>query len=311
MISVVLPCYNEAPILDELYERLTAAASAWGHPYEVVVVDDGSAAPTWTKLQALHAADPRWRIVRFTRNFGHQAAVSAGLFHARGEAVIVMDADLQDPPEELHRFIETWQEGYEVVYAIRQHRKEGWIKRAAYYLFYRLIARLSRTELPLDSGDFCLMDRRVVDQINAMPEQHRFVRGMRAWVGFRQRGVAYERQARAGGRSKYRLSDLLRLALDGIFSFSTTPLRLATYLGFLVSSVAFVGVIFTLAQRLFVDWFASIGLAPVPGFATIVISILFIGGVQLITLGIIGEYIGRIYTEVKRRPLWVVHEVLE
>ncbi len=308
MISVVVPCYNEADVLAELYARLTAAAESWSEPFEVVLVDDGSDERTWRKVERISRDDPRWKVIRFSRNFGHQTALSAGLRHASGDAVIVIDADLQDPPEELHRFIAKWREGYEVVYAVRRNRKENRAKRFCYALFYRVLGAVSKTPIPIDSGDFCLMDRRIVDLLNAMPEQNRFVRGLRAWAGFRQTGLEYDRHARAAGRPQYNLRKLVQLAVDGLFSFSTTPLRLATRLGFMISTFAFLGAVFTLVQRLFADWFSNIGLAPVPGFATIVIAVLFLGGVQLICLGIIGEYIGRIYDEVKGRPQWVVRE---
>ena len=308
LVSVVIPCFNEEEVLEELYRRLSEAAEVWQETLEVVLVDDGSTDATWDKMEDIHRRDERWRIVRFSRNFGHQTAVSAGLQYATGDAVIVMDADLQDPPEELHRFIAKWREGYEVVYAIRKQRKESLFKRAAYKGFYRLLSSLSRHDIPLDSGDFCLMDRTVVDLINQMPEKNRFVRGLRAWAGFQQTGVEYERRERAEGESKYTLAKLTKLAIDGIFSFSTAPLRLATFFGLLVSAVAFLGIGFTITQRLFSDWFAQFGLAPVPGYATIVISVLFIGGVQLVCLGLVGEYVGRIYDETKRRPAWIVQE---
>jgi dolichol-phosphate mannosyltransferase len=307
-ISVVIPCFNEGEVLGELYQRLSEAAKGWEDALEVVLVDDGSTDATWEKMEDIHQRDDRWHIVRFSRNFGHQTAVSAGLQYATGDAVIVMDADLQDPPEELHRFIEKWREGYEVVYAIRKQRKENVLKRVAYKGFYRLLSSLSRHDIPLDSGDFCLMDRTVVDLINQMPEKNRFVRGLRAWAGFRQTGVEYERRERAEGEPKYTFGKLMKLAIDGIFSFSAAPLRLATFLGLLVSAVAFFGIGFTLAQRFFSDWFAQFGLAPVPGYATIVVSILFIGGVQLVCIGLVGEYVGRIYDETKRRPAWIVQE---
>lgn len=310
MISIVVPCYNEKEVLDELYQRLSAAAESWGEPFEVIVVDDGSEEDTWQRIEAIHQRDPRWKAVRFSRNFGHQTAVSAGIARAAGQAVIVMDADLQDPPEELHRFLAGWREGYDVVYGLRRNRKEGPLKRLCYHLFYRILAGSASQPIPTDSGDFCLMDRKVVDLLNAMPERNRFVRGLRAWVGFRQMGVEYARDARRGGEPKYTLAKLVRLAIDGLFSFSTVPLRLATYLGLAVSTIAFLGAVFTLVQRLFHDWFARIGLEPVPGFATIVIAILFLGGVQLICLGIMGEYIGRIYDEVKGRPSWIVRQTL-
>jgi dolichol-phosphate mannosyltransferase len=309
-LSVVLPCYNEAPVLDQLYDRLSSEANTWDLSYEVVIVDDGSEAETWEKLEDLHQRDDRWKLIRLSRNFGHQTAISAGLYYASGDAVAIMDADLQDPPEVVGRFIEKWREGYEVVYAIRRNRKEGIWKRLAYRTFYRALARVSQPQIPIDSGDFCLMDRQVVDLINAMPEENRFVRGLRAWAGFRQTGVEYERQERAEGDPKYTLSKLVKLAIDGLFSFSTFPLRLATYLGFAVSLIAFLGVVFTLGQGLFPEWFAEFGLEPVPGYTTIVISILFLGGVQLLCLGIVGEYVGRVYDEVKKRPLWVVQETV-
>ena len=308
LISIVLPCYNEAAGLPRMHAALSRAAESWPGALEVVAVDDGSTDATWDALQAIRHKDPRWRLLRLSRNFGHQMAVSAGLAHARGDAVVVMDADLQDPPEVVERFIEAWEDGYEVVYGVRRARKESGWKRLAYRTFYRLLTRLAQRPIPLDSGDFCLMDRRVVDVLNQMPEKNRFVRGLRAWAGFRQTGVAYERAPRAEGDSKYSLGGLVQLAVDGIFSFSTTPLRLATYSGFLVSAVAFLGAVFTFFQGLFPEQFAAWGLRPVPGFATTVISILFIGGVQLICVGIIGEYVGRIYDEVKRRPPWIVQD---
>lgn len=308
LVSVVVPCYNEEAVLDELYRRLSQATSTWEEDAEVVLVDDGSTDETWKKMKTIRQRNSRWKIVRFARNFGHQTAVSAGLQYATGDAVIVMDADLQDPPEELDRFIAKWKEGYEVVYAIRKQRKENALKRAAYKGFYRLLSSVSNLDIPLDSGDFCLMDRTVVDLINQMPEKNRFVRGLRAWAGFRQTGLEYERQERAEGDPKYTFSKLMKLAVDGIFSFSTAPLRLATFFGLFVSAVAFLGIGFTLAQRLFADWFAQFGLAPVPGYATITISVLFIGGVQLVCLGLVGEYVGRIYDETKRRPAWIVQD---
>lgn len=310
MISLIIPCYNEDEVLDALWSRVTDAAQSWGEDYEVVLVDDGSEEVTWRHVERLCRRDRHWRAIRFSRNFGHQAAVSAGLAHVRGDVVAVLDADLQDPPEELHRFLAKWREGYDVVYAVRRKRKEGPFKRLSYHLFYRLLNCLSSTPIPLDSGDFCLMSRKVVDEINALPEQSRFVRGLRAWVGFRQIGVEYERHSRAAGEPKYSFSKLVQLATNGLLSFSTAPLRLATWMGFVVSSIAIMGTVFTFLQRIFVDWFAAIGLKPVPGFATIVISILFIGGVQLVCLGVIGEYIGRIYDEVKHRPRWIVRETI-
>jgi glycosyltransferase involved in cell wall biosynthesis len=306
--SVVVPCFNEELVLPRLFERLSAAAKTWGMDYEVICVDDGSRDRTWELLKAQYRVDSHWRCLSLARNFGHQAAVSAGLCFATGDAVIVIDADLQDPPEEVSRLIEKWRQGNDVVYAIRQKRKEGVLKKFSYWLFYRLMAGLVSFELPLDAGDFCLMDRRVVETLNHMPERNRFVRGMRAWAGFKQTGIACERQVRAAGVPKYTARKLFKLAWDGIFAFSTFPLTVASYLGLLISTFSGLGILFTLVQRIFARWFKEIGLAPVPGFATIVISILFLGGVQLLCLGILGEYIGRIYDEVKRRPIWVARE---
>jgi glycosyltransferase involved in cell wall biosynthesis len=308
MISLVIPCHNEAPVLGALYERITGAGASFGEDYEVVVVDDGSSDGSWEGLKGLHRRDPRWKAVRLARNFGHQTAVTAALHHARGDAVIVLDADLQDPPEELHRFLAKWRQGYEVVYAIRRRRKEGVVKRACYKAFYRVLGYLADIPIPYDTGDFCLLDRKVVDLINGMPEHNRFVRGLRAWVGHRQIGVEYERQGRAAGEASYTLSKLVGLALDGILSFSTMPLRIATLVGIAASVFALLAAAFTLVQRIFADWFRSVGHALPPGFATTLIAVFFLGGIQLICLGVIGEYIGRIYEEVKNRPLWVEME---
>lgn len=307
-ISIIVPCFNEEAVLPKLFERLDSVAATWGLDHEIICVDDGSRDRTWELLKAQNQKDPRWRCLSFARNFGHQTAVSAGLSYAGGDVVVVMDADLEDPPEEISRLLEKWREGYDVVYAIRQQRKEGWFKRLCYWVFYRIMARLVAFEIPLDTGDFCLISRRVADTINAMPERNRFVRGLRAWAGFRQTGVAYKRAARFAGQPKYSFNKLVKLATDGLFSFSIVPLRLATWLGISVSALAFFGVVITLVQRIFADKLAKIGLAPAAGFPTIVISILFLGGVQLICLGILGEYIGRIYEEVKGRPLWILRD---
>jgi glycosyltransferase involved in cell wall biosynthesis len=308
MISIIIPCYNEEDVLGTLRDRLTAACELWNHEWEVIAVDDGSSDRTWEILREIGIKDPRWKALSFSRNFGHQAAVSAGLLHADGNAVFVIDADLQDPPEELHRFIAKWEEGYDVVYGVRRKRKEGFAKRFCYWAFYRLMARVVQFEIPLDSGDFCLMSRRMVDTLNAMPERNRFVRGLRAWAGFRQAAIPYERHCRAAGQPKYDFRKLLKLALDGMISFSGIPLKLAAQFGFVVSLLSLIGILFTLAQRIFRPFFESVGLAPVPGFATIVVAILFMGGVQLVFLGVIGEYLYRIYEEVKQRPGWIVKE---
>ncbi len=309
-VSVVVPCCNEAEALPLLFERLGKAAEAWPARLEVILVDDGSTDDTWQVMTRLRAEDPRWKLVRLSRNFGHQVALWTGLKHAGGDLVAVLDADLQDPPEVLAEFFRQWEAGYDVVYGVRTKRKEGWLKRTGYFCFYRLLALLSEIPIPLDSGDFCLMDRRVVEEMTRSGEMEPFVRGIRAWVGFRQVGVPYERDARAAGTPRYSFRKLVALAVNGIFSFSTRPLRIATWLGFTVSIASFLGGLFTFFQRLFPDLFAKIGMRPVPGFATIVIAILFLGGVQLICLGILGEYVGRIYDNVKGRPQSVVRQCL-
>ena len=309
-VSIVIPCYNEEEVLEELRERLTKACELWAYDWEVIAMDDGSRDSTWEMLSRFQAEDPRWKGLSFSRNFGHQAAVSAGLFHATGDAVFIIDADLQDPPEELHRFISKWEEGYDVIYGVRQKRKEGLAKRFCYWAFYRLMAQAVQFDIPLDSGDFCLMSRRMVDTLNLMPERNRFVRGLRAWAGYKQTAIPYERHGRAAGSPKYNFTKLLKLALDGMISFSGLPLKMAAHFGFLVSALSLVGILFTLFQRMFSGFFNSIGMAPVPGFATIVIAILFMGGVQLMFLGVIGEYLFRIFDEVKQRPGWIVRDGL-
>jgi glycosyltransferase involved in cell wall biosynthesis len=305
-LSLIIPCYNEEAVLPELFRRVTLAAEEWPYLWTVLCVDDGSRDRTLALLQNQHERDPRWVAISFSRNFGHQAAVSAGIDFVDGDAVVVMDADLQDPPEEIGRFLQKWEEGNDVVYAIRTKRKEGPVKRVCYWGFYRLLAAVVPFSMPLDSGDFCVMDRRVVDTLKALPEKRRFVRGLRAWAGYRQLGLAYERSERAAGEPKYSFSQLLKLAKDGVFSFSGVPLRLASNLGLWISLLALFGVAFTLCQRLFSQEFLRIGLAPVPGFATTVIAILFLGGVQLLALGIIGEYLERIFDEVKNRPNYAI-----
>lgn len=307
-LSVVIPCYNEEPVLAALFARMSAAAAGWGMDYEIICVDDGSGDRTWELLCAQNRKDARWRCLSLARNFGHQTAVSAGMYHASGDALVIIDADLQDPPEQIAHMLEKWREGYQVVFAVRASRADPPLKTLFAWAFYRLIARLVSFRIPVDAGDFCLLDRRVVDVMNAMPERGKYLRGLRAWSGFRQIGLPFQRDARAAGTAHYTFKKSLRLALDGVVSFSSMPLRLASLAGWWISGFALLGVVFALVQRIFSDWFQQIGLAPAPGFATIVISILFLGGVQLICLGIIGEYLARIYEEVKGRPQWIVRE---
>ncbi len=303
-VSIVIPCYNEEGNLRETHRRVTQTVSGEGIEYEIVYVDDGSRDATPGMLQELQAHDSRVRVVYLSRNFGHQFAVTAGLAHAKGEAVIIMDADLQDPPEVAIEMIQRWQEGYDVVYGVRTGREgETRFKLLTATLFYRLIRWLSDTEIPLDSGDFRLLDRKVVDAIVSMPERDRFIRGMVSWTGFRQIGVHYRRAPRFAGETKYPLPKMVRFALDGILSFSVKPLRLSTLMGFVSAGLALIGILYALGIRLFTQrW--------VTGWTALVIAILFLGGAQLISLGIIGEYIGRLYGEAKRRPLYLVRETL-
>jgi polyisoprenyl-phosphate glycosyltransferase len=308
-ISVIIPCFNEADVLPKLFARVDGAAATWNADYEIICVDDGSRDGTWEILKAQNQKDARWRSLAFARNFGHQVAVSAGLFYATGDAVVIIDADLQDPPEQISRLLEKWREGFQVVYAVRAKREDAKLKQFLAWGFYRLLAKAVPFNVPADAGDFCLLDRRVVAVMNALPERNRYLRGLRAWSGFRQTGVAFERHARAGGAPQYTFKKSFRLAMDGIFSFSTLPLRLATYVGLIVSLAAFLGALFTLLQKIFADEFAKFGFGPGPhGIPTLVISTLFLGGVQLICLGILGEYLGRIYDEVKGRPHWIVQD---
>ncbi|RMG83481.1 MAG: glycosyltransferase [Bacteroidetes bacterium] len=312
MISIVIPIFNEAENLRMLHDRLVAAAPSWGEDYEIILVDDGSSDRSFEIMEAFARQNPRFKIIKLSRNFGHQAAISAGLKYAKGDAVVIMDGDLQDPPEELNRFLAKWREGYQVVYAIRTKRKEGLHKRFAYKLFYRLLDWVSDIDIPLDSGDFCVMDRKVVHAlVHEMPEQNRFVRGLRAYAGFRQIGVAYERSERAAGEPKYTFRKLVNLAVDGLLDFSTFPLRMATYLGFFIAFPSFLMGIFFIFHRLLN--FKVLGYSPedTPGLATLAVGLFFLSGVMLIMMGIIGEYLGRIYKEVKRRPFFIVDELIE
>jgi glycosyltransferase involved in cell wall biosynthesis len=305
LISVIVPCYNEDQVIVET-NRLLAATLAGldGLDFEIVYVDDGSSDATADLLRTIQSEDKHARVIRLSRNFGHQLAVSAGLEHARGDAVVIIDADLQDPPEVIPEMVARWRDGYHVVYGMRTDRAgETAFKVWTAKLFYRFINRLSKVQLPLDVGDFRLLDRRVVDVLLSMPERDRFLRGMVSWIGFRQVAVMYHRAERRAGASKYPLFKMLQFAADGVLSFSLTPLRLALWVGFLSIGLAFAGILYALIIRLYTnDW--------VRGWTSIFTAVLFIGGAQLVTLGIIGEYIGRIYAEVKRRPLYVVEERL-
>jgi len=308
-ISIIVPCFNEEAVLPALFDRLGRVAATWSADYEILCVDDGSRDRTWELLKAQQAKDPRWRGLRFARNFGHQMAVSAGIHYATGDAVVIIDADLQDPPEEIARLLEQWRAGYEVVFATRKERKDPPLKKFLAWGFYRLLQQLTPLPMARDAGDFCLLDKKVVAVMKSLPERNRYLRGLRTWCGFRQTSVEFERAERAAGVAQYTFKKSLRLAMDGMFSFSTVPLRLATWLGLAVSAAAFLGAVFTFCEKIFADQFARFGFTPGPhGIPTLVISILFLGGVQLICLGILGEYIGRIYEEVKGRPLWVIQD---
>ena len=309
MISIVIPIFNEEEVLPALIARLLAAANEWDRPYEIIFVDDGSEDDSVEVIRNLTLGRANVRLVQLSRNFGHQPAISAGIQAAEGDAIILMDGDLQDPPEVLIEFIKKWEEGYEVVYAIRAKRKENLLKRASYKVFYRLMNRISNLDIPLDSGDFCLMDRKVVRELKDLPENIRFVRGLRTYVGFRQTGLKYERDARAAGKPKYSYRKLFGLALDGIFGFSLMPLRIASYMGLIIAIPSFLLGLFFIIHRIFN--FKLFGYSPTdtPGLASLATGIFFLGGVTLIILGIIGEYLGRIYIEVKRRPPYVVKDV--
>jgi dolichol-phosphate mannosyltransferase len=308
-ISVIVPCFNEEAVLPRLCERMSAAAAGWGADCEIICVDDGSRDGTWKLLKAQNQKDPRWRCLSFARNFGQQAAVSAGLHYATGDAAVIIDADLQDPPEAIAQLLAKWREGFEVVFATRKKRADPRLKRILAWGFYRVISGLARFPMPADAGDFCLLDKKVVVVINALPERNRYLRGLRTWCGFKQASIEFERGERAVGAPQYTFKKSFRLAMDGIFSFSTVPLRLATWLGLAVSAGAFLGAVFTFCEKVFAEQFAKFGFTPGPhGIPTLVISILFLGGVQLICLGILGEYIARIYDEVKGRPMWILRD---
>lgn len=310
MISIVIPLLNEEENIPQLYKRLTASAPLWKEDYEILFIDDGSYDNTFQMLKDIAAKDQKIKVIKLSRNFGHQAAISSGIKKAKGDAVIIMDGDLQDPPEELPRFLDKWREGYHVVYAIRTKRKEGFFKKMAYKLFYRLLSMISDIDIPLDSGDFCVMDKKVVNVLNKeMIEHNRFVRGLRAYAGFKQIGVEYERAERAAGEVKYTFKKLLKLALDGLLDFSTFPLRIATYLGFIFAVPSFAIGIFFIIHRI-LD-FKIFGYSPsdTPGLASLAAGLFFIGGVLMIILGVIGEYIGRLYFEVKKRPFYIIEEM--
>ena len=300
--SIVAPVFNELENIPEFYRRIREVMSAMNQTWELVLVDDGSSDGSTECMRELAKKDRHIRPVIFARNFGHQPAITAGWDYARGDAIVIMDADLQDPPEVIPDLIAKWREGYEVVYAVRAEREgETWFKKVTAALFYRIIFRITEVKIPLDTGDFRLLDRKVVDVLKKMRERHRFPRGMAAWVGFRQVGVPYKRAARFAGVTKYPFKKMLKLALNAITGFSYFPLQLATYFGFGSAGLAIVAIPVVAIMRIMGSQFFG-------GQATTLIAVLFLGGVQLISLGVLGEYLGRIYDEVKGRPLYVVRE---
>jgi dolichol-phosphate mannosyltransferase len=300
-LSVVIPVFNEEINILPMYERLIAVLETRVDGLEILYVDDGSADTSWDKICELAARDQRVEGLRFARNFGHQAALTAGVDAARGRAVVIIDGDLQDPPEVIPEMVDRWREGFEVVYGQRQDREgETWFKLATASIFYRLLRGITNVDIPVDTGDFRLMGSRAIAAFRAMPERNRFIRGLVSWIGFSQTAVAYKRQARQAGETKFSVRKMLRFALDGITSFSFFPLRLATWTGFAVSTFAFLYIIVVLVLKAIgVSWL---------GYTSLMASILFLGGVQLLMIGIMGEYLARIFDEVKRRPLYLVGE---
>lgn len=303
-LCIVVPAFNEAENLPVLHRELSQALDAERIRFELLVVDDGSRDDTMDVLRRLAASDERVRALRLSRNFGHQEAISIGLQHARGRAVAIMDADLQDRPSDLLLLYERWRAGADVAYAVRRTRQESFRRRLAYRIYYRVLARLADVQIPLDAGDFCIMDGAFVERLNALPERLRFVRGLRAWLGGRQERVPVDRDARRHGEPQYSFAKLVRLALDGLFSFSDAPLRMASLVGLLISIIAFAGAVLILVWK-------AMGLLPSgAGVATIALGVFFLGGLQLLTIGILGEYVSRIFREVKGRPVAVVAEVI-
>ncbi|WP_414516756.1 glycosyltransferase family 2 protein [Nostoc sp. PCC 9305] len=302
--SFIVPIYNEEETIPELYRRLSAVMNRMDGLVELILINDGSRDRSLQLLRDLHQKDPRICYLSFARNFGHQIAVTAGLNFVRGQVIVILDADLQDPPELIPDMVEKWRQGYQVVYAQRtQRQKEGWFKRFTAYFFYRILKKLADVEIPTDTGDFCLMDRQIVDILNSMPERTRYIRGLRSWVGFQQTAIQFERNPRFAGEVKYTFSKSLALAINGLVSFSIVPLRLSTYLGLLAAAAAIFMALLVLYWRLFVPH------SPLTGFTIILMAIFFLGSVQLVSVGILGEYIGRIYEEVKARPLYTLAEV--
>jgi polyisoprenyl-phosphate glycosyltransferase len=305
LVSLVVPVYDESEVIGAFNERATRTLAALdGFDYEIIYVDDGSRDGSYELLGGFAAANPHLRVLKFSRNFGHQIAITAGIDHARGDCVVIIDADLQDPPEVIPAMIKRWREGFDVVYGVRAEREgEGAMKRFTASAFYRLLGRLTNIQIPTDVGDFRLMSRRASEQLRLLREKDRFVRGLVSWIGFPQTGLIYSRDKRFAGETKYPYRKMIKFAFDGITSFSTVPLKLATWSGYAASMLAFMYLASVFVQKL-------LGYT-VEGWATIMVAVLFLGGVQLVCLGILGEYLGRIFNEVKPRPMYVVEEILQ
>lgn len=302
--SFIIPIYNEEETISEMYRRMSAVMDRMDGAVELILINDGSRDRSLHLLRELHDKDSRVCYLSLARNFGHQIAVTAGLNFARGQIIVILDADLQDPPELIPDMVEKWRQGYQVVYAQRTQRlKESWFKRFTAYSFYRLLKQLADVDIPTDTGDFCLMDRQVVDVLNAMPERNRYIRGLRSWVGFRQTAIRFERDPRFAGEVKYTFRKSLALAINGLVSFSRVPLRISTYVGLLAAIASVLMALLVLYWRIFVPN------SPLTGYATVLMATFFLGAVQLVCMGILGEYIGRIYEEVKGRPLYTLGEV--
>jgi dolichol-phosphate mannosyltransferase len=297
--SFIIPIYNEEAVLENLVKRMNALTARIGEPCQILLIDDGSTDQSPALIEQIALTNPNYDCVFFSRNFGHQRAVSAGLDLAQGEAVMILDGDLQDPPELFFDFYEKISNGYDVVYGVRKKRKEGFMKKAAYFLFYRLLKKISDHPIPLDSGDFCMINKKALKVLTKMREENRFLRGMRSWVGFRQIGLEYDRDKRAAGESKYSISQLFKLAHDGIFNFSVFPVKILTYMGVICLSASVIYFISTIIRKIVFD--------DVPlGFTATLFMIILFGGVQLISLGIIGEYVQRTFFQVKDRPLYII-----
>lgn len=302
--SFIIPIYNEEETIGEMYRRISAVMDRMDGAVELILINDGSRDRSLKLMRDLHERDSRVCYLSLARNFGHQIAVTAGLNFARGQVIVILDADLQDPPELIPDMVEMWRQGYQVVYAQRsQRRKEGWFKKFTAYSFYRLLKKLADVDIPTDTGDFCLLDRQVVDVLNSMPERNRYIRGLRSWIGFRQIAIRFERDPRFAGDVKYTFRKSLALAINGLVSFSKVPLRLSTYVGLFSAIAAIIMALLVLYWRIFTPS------SPLAGYTIILMAIFFLGAVQLVCVGILGEYVGRIYEEVKGRPLYTVGEV--